>query len=120
VDGRAGSGNSADNSPKTATDSRSTSARDHLLSTQDRRHLWLICPTISMSPRCLSTTAAANCSSSPLSKDAGFTPAAFVDALRAIGRPTPSDWDEDGVDVADVGRVRQLFDSYRSQLTDQP
>jgi hypothetical protein len=46
--------------------------------------------------------------------------ATFVDALRAIDRLTPSDWEEDGVDVADVGRVRQLFDDWRSQLTDPP
>ena len=33
------------------------------------------------------------------SKDAGFTPATLVDALRAIDRLTPGDWEEDGVDV---------------------
>lgn len=53
------------------------------------------------------------------SKDTGFTPTTFVDALRAIDRLTRRDWDEDGVDVADVGRVQQLFDNWRSQLTDQ-
>ena len=54
------------------------------------------------------------------SKDAGFTPATLVDALRAIDRLTPGDWEEDGVDVADGGRVRQLFGDWRSQLTDPP
>ena len=54
------------------------------------------------------------------SRDAGFTPAALVDALRAIDRLTPGDWEEDGVDVADGGRVRQLFGDWRSQLTDPP
>ena len=54
------------------------------------------------------------------SKDAGFTPATLVDALRALDRLTPGDWEEDGVDVADGGRVRQLFGDWRSQLTDPP
>ena len=54
------------------------------------------------------------------SKDAGFMPATLVDTLRAIDRLTPGDWEEDGVDVADGGRVRQLSDDWHSQLTDPP
>ena len=54
------------------------------------------------------------------SKDAGVMPATLVDTLRAIDRLTPGDWEEDGVDVADGGRVRQLFGDWRSQLTDPP
>ena len=45
-----------------------------------------------------------------VSKDAGFTPATFVDALRAIGRLTPSDWDEDGVHRSLQHVLRQLVE----------
>ncbi|MGH3437319.1 MAG: nucleotidyl transferase AbiEii/AbiGii toxin family protein [Pseudonocardiaceae bacterium] len=49
-------------------------------------------------------------------KDAGFTPATFVDALRAIARLGPADWAEDGVPANDVERLRSRFDAWREQL----
>ncbi|MPZ00251.1 MAG: hypothetical protein GEU97_20150 [Actinophytocola sp.] len=53
-------------------------------------------------------------------KDAGFTPATFVDALRAIRRLAPEDWDEDGVEPNDVGRLQAIFDDWRTRLVDTP
>lgn len=49
-------------------------------------------------------------------KDSGFTPAAFVDSLRAITRPGPTDWAEDGVSSNDVEPLRYQFNSWRKQL----
>lgn len=49
-------------------------------------------------------------------KDAGFTTATFVDALRAIARLGPADWAEDGVPAGEVECLRSRFDAWREQL----
>ena len=49
-------------------------------------------------------------------KDRGFTPATFIDALRAISRLQRPDWAEDGISEVDAERLRALFGEWRSQL----
>jgi len=49
-------------------------------------------------------------------KDSGFTPATFIDSLRAITRLSPEDWAEDGIPVNDVKYLRSRFDAWREQL----
>lgn len=49
-------------------------------------------------------------------KDHGFTIATFVDALNAIRRLGPEDWTEDGVDLADVEVLREVFHQWREEL----
>ena len=53
-------------------------------------------------------------------KDSGFSPGTFIDALRAISRLTPADWNEDGITPEGSHRLRTLFDDWRDQLTNTP
>jgi len=63
-----------------------------------------------MSPRCFEHYGRGELLQLAASKDAGFTPATFVDALRAICRLTPCDWDEDGVERSLQHVLRQLVE----------
>ncbi|MCA1605901.1 MAG: nucleotidyl transferase AbiEii/AbiGii toxin family protein [Acidobacteria bacterium] len=52
-------------------------------------------------------------------KDSGFTPATFVDSLRAIARLSPADWSEDGVPSDEVADLCSRFGAWREQLMQQ-
>jgi hypothetical protein len=49
-------------------------------------------------------------------KDAGFTVATFLDALRAIARLGPQDWAEDGIGPEIAERMRTVFNDWQAQL----
>jgi hypothetical protein len=53
-------------------------------------------------------------------KDTGFTVETFLDALRAMDRLRPAEWQEDGISIEDAERLTVLFTEWRSQLTPKP
>ena len=55
-----------------------------------------------------------------VAKDTGFTVETFLDALRAMGRLRPAEWQEDGISTQDAERLTALFTEWRGQLTSKP